>query len=629
MIRGYSRRWCCLFGIIPLVLSISALIGWFSGELFLASFNPVWKAMAPFTAVIIFFISSSLVISLFLRPQRLLFSISSAVICIPLAVSFLDRTGLAFTGFEISFIPDLSMKYIGNVNTGVMSPLTITVFFLIAASLFLMRFSGWKYLGMFIASVGFLTSCAGVIDILGYFMQNRILQGIISFPTGIAFLFIGFALTLKADRNSFPARIILSDKSSSIFLRRIIPLVLAVICIQGFVLNLFGNLSVDSMYVIAVFTAVLVVLMMAVSVRVSISIGNVVERLIDERETARAGYVESEMKYETLVESLQEGIAVLDEKGVIKYANPRMYEFFGSGKKIENRALVDCIESIDGRMCGDFIRCIADGEIINGECVIKGDDDLRMYTLITIVPFGDRKKYNGAIAGIVDITEKKRTEEKLKESLENREVLLRELYHRTKNNMQVICAMIRLRINDITDEKSKMYFKELDNRILAMSLVHQKLYESKNLSIIDIGDYTKDLSKQIVVNSKGDNIEIKFSIDIQKILLPIECANPYGLLIAELIANSCKHAFKDMSNGLITISMKPLEDNQLKLVYSDNGRGLPADFSIMDSSTFGFRIIKNLAENQLYGSFRVLDAIGFSVEIVFPSSTADSMLMNL
>lgn len=629
MAYSQYRRWSYLSGLIPLFFSAAAAAGWLTGKLSLASLNPGWKAMAPFTVLIIFIISAAFVFSEFIKQKRPLFYMSSALICIPLAVSILDRTGIAFSGFEISFVPEISAKFIGSVNTGVMSPLTLAVFFFIAVGLGLIGSGRWKYSGSVVASIGLLTSCAGLIDIIGYLMRNRILQGIISFPTGIAFLFIGFCLILKADRNSFPAKIFLGERTSAVILRRIIPLVIAAICIQGFVFNLFGNLSIDSMYVIAVFTVILVLLVIAVSARVSLSLGKIIERLIDERETARTGYAESERKYETLVESLQEGIAVLDENGVIKYANPRMHEFFGPGRIIENRALLDCIESIDGNKCGDFSRSIAAGEIINGECVIKGENGVYIYTLMTIVPFGDRRKFNGAIAGIVDITDKKKTEEKLKESLESREVLLRELYHRTKNNMQVICGLIRLRINDIEDPKSKMYFKELDFRILAMSLVHQKLYESQNLSIIDIEDYTRDLSGQMVVNASNDKLKIKFDIDIQKILMPIECANPYGLLLAELITNSCKHAFKDTAEGLITISMKQIDGNKLRLVYSDNGRGLPKDFSLEHGDTFGFKIIRSLAENQMYGSLRILDSDGFSVEVVFPAEISETSLQRL
>jgi PAS domain S-box-containing protein len=618
MNTGFPLRRSILPCLIPLIVSVSVLAGWVSGELIIASFYPGWKAMAPFTAVILILASLSILISLRTGHGNIPLFSGAAVICCLIAVSLADRSGLAFAGLEKSLVPETSRAHLGSVNTGVMSTLTIGIFILISGGLIAAGLRGRKYSGPITAFTGILTFCAGVIDISGYLTGNRILQGMISFPTGLCFLSIGSALVLEADRNSFPARIFMGRRTSSIILRRMIPLVLAAIFIQGAVLNLFSGASMDSMYVLAIFTAALVVLVLAVSARVSVSLGRIIERLTDEREAARTGYAESERRYETLVESLQEGIAVLDENGVIQYANPRMCEFFVSGKPVVGEVFDACVESVNGIERGKFREYISEGVIINGECAIKGDADRIFYTMLTIVPFGDRNKFSGAIAGVVDITAKKRTEEELKESLENREILLRELYHRTKNNMQVICAMIRLRMSDVPDEKSRMYFRELDSRILAMSLVHQKLYESKNLSIIDIEDYTRDLAGQLSRNLSGERLKIEFVIDIDEILLPIENANPYGLLITELITNSYKHAFPDADSGRIFIGIRPSGLSHLRLAYSDNGRGLPRDFSLDRLNTFGFRIIKNLSENQMNGVLRILDEPGFSVEVVFP-----------
>jgi len=192
--------------------------------------------------------------------------------------------------------------------------------------------------------------------------------------------------------------------------------------------------------------------------------------------------------------------------------------------------------------------------------------------------------------------------------------LLKELYHRTKNNMQIICSMIRLHTSSVSDNSFAKILKELESRILSMALVHQKLYESNDLSQIELKSYIKDLFRFI------ESYEInkpKIIIDIQEnIMLDVEMAVPIGLIVSELIIDSQKHAFKDTPNPSILFKSS-FKKNKLMIEYSDNGCGLSDDFSLDKSGQLGLKMAKNIAENQLKGTFEILSKSGFLCRLSF------------
>ncbi|HNX58724.1 MAG TPA: histidine kinase dimerization/phosphoacceptor domain -containing protein, partial [Spirochaetota bacterium] len=336
----------------------------------------------------------------------------------------------------------------------------------------------------------------------------------------------------------------------------------------------------------------------------------------------------AENRYKTLVESLQEGIAIVDEKETIRYANPRFVEMTGCKTGVEGMNLFGFFK--EGNICRDeFDLCIKSGEILMKDCELNSSNaanGMKRFASLTLVPFTKMGEFfTGAIIGVVDITDKKETEQRLVESIENREVLIRELYHRTKNNMQVICSLIRLRSADVSDEMSRSLFREIEGRILAMALVHEKLYESKNLSRIDIRAYTIDLAKIILSHALENGDRINVNIDIPEMAVPIDVAIPYGLMITELMTNSYKHAFPGLSTGMVNISISPAQENRVSFTYIDDGKGVGDDFDIGNQHTFGMRMIMNLVEHQLHGNAEVEGGSGFMFRAVFPCVPADRM----
>lgn len=221
------------------------------------------------------------------------------------------------------------------------------------------------------------------------------------------------------------------------------------------------------------------------------------------------------------------------------------------------------------------------------------------------------------VTHIQDFTEKIEADEKLKISLLEKEALIRELYHRTKNNMQVICSMIGLKALSSSDSQIINIFKEMENRIQTMALVHQKLYQSQNLSKIDLKDYVYDLTHQLFMSYNMSSEKISLNIDLDEITVLIDTAIPCGLFLNELISNAFKFAFPGDMKGDISISLKKLEDNSIELKVSDNGIGLQTDVETAGSETLGFKLLSNVADSQLQGILKFEVENGVSCSVVF------------
>lgn len=200
-----------------------------------------------------------------------------------------------------------------------------------------------------------------------------------------------------------------------------------------------------------------------------------------------------------------------------------------------------------------------------------------------------------------DITYNKNIENQIRNSLREKETLLRELYHRTKNNMQVIVSMINLQTLSITDKAQLVVFRETIGRIKSMALVHEKLYQTKNLSEIELGDYFLELIQLIQNSYEKVSRKIELESDLEEVFVSIEAAIPCGLIMNELVTNVFKHAFGPGQSGVINLSLKKKQNHQIEFVVQDNGKGLPENFNYRTADSLGLRTIIALAEQQLSG----------------------------
>ncbi|MFX4237831.1 histidine kinase dimerization/phosphoacceptor domain -containing protein [Aliarcobacter butzleri] len=226
---------------------------------------------------------------------------------------------------------------------------------------------------------------------------------------------------------------------------------------------------------------------------------------------------------------------------------------------------------------------------------VKGDDDIGI--------LGE------SFDSMLDIFENnikildEKVEEKTKEitkSLEEKEILLKEIHHRVKNNLALTISLIELQEEEIEDEKTKKVLVDIQERIYTMELLHRKLYESTNLNKIPFKSYTLDLIKTISKTYDKDE-KVKIETSIENIDLNIETAMPYGIILNELITNCFKYAFKNQDEPKLEITISKKNNEEISLILKDNGKGLSKDFSKLSNETLGLRLINMIVNFQLMG----------------------------
>ncbi len=208
----------------------------------------------------------------------------------------------------------------------------------------------------------------------------------------------------------------------------------------------------------------------------------------------------------------------------------------------------------------------------------------------------------------------------IKQALAQKELLLKELYHRTKNNMQVIISLLSLKASTIDDEALELVLQDVQNKIYSMAMVHEKLYQSKDLSNLELDDYILDLCNYLKESIADNEQHFTFSFDMEKIIILIDYALPIGLILNELISNIIKHAFSGSEPGEIKISLKR-HNETISLDVKDNGKGLPAGFNYKDSNTLGLQTIFSLVESQLNGTVEFEDNNGVTCKIKFKDNS--------
>jgi PAS domain S-box-containing protein len=215
-----------------------------------------------------------------------------------------------------------------------------------------------------------------------------------------------------------------------------------------------------------------------------------------------------------------------------------------------------------------------------------------------------------------DITERKKAEDRIKASLQEKEVLLREIHHRVKNNLAVINSLLNLQANYAANASLTKMFGEAQVRIRSMGLAHELLYQSENLANVKAADYVENLVNQVVVCSGIAGMSISLEKKIEEISFDLDTAIPIGFLLTELVSNCVKHAFKDKRDGEIRISMYPINKKEFELIVADNGIGMPESIDMENPTSLGLDLV-NAFVQQLRGKIDILRDKGTKVRIRF------------
>ncbi|OPX67603.1 MAG: putative diguanylate cyclase [Methanoregulaceae archaeon PtaB.Bin056] len=371
----------------------------------------------------------------------------------------------------------------------------------------------------------------------------------------------------------------------------------------------------------------------------------VTTRVIQQRKEAEEALRESEQRYEEVIANSPDSIFVVEVTGEarfrILYMNPVSEEHMGvsnasaSGKYLEELFSPE----VSGHLSAMYRKCLDAGATLRYEESQNHPEGKRYYST-TLVPL---KVAGGKIARIIgishDITsrrlmeseirslntvleqrviertrelesanealvaeigQREAAEERLRASLEEKLTLLREVHHRVKNNLQIIVSLLNLQSRYITDESTLAAIRESQNRVRAMALVHEKLYQTETLSQINLDDYLKYLGKSLFQFYGANTRGITFSVDTGDVHVDINTAIPFGLIMNELISNSLKYAFPDKRRGAVSISVRR-DDHALHVEYRDTGVGIPEDLDWQNTKSLGLRLVHSLV-SQLNGS---------------------------
>lgn len=208
--------------------------------------------------------------------------------------------------------------------------------------------------------------------------------------------------------------------------------------------------------------------------------------------------------------------------------------------------------------------------------------------------------------GIIrDITDRKLAEQIIKKSLEEKEVLLKEVYHRVKNNLQIVNSLLSIYSAKIEDPVSLKMYQECKDKIYAMAVIHDSLYQSNDFQNLDLEHYISTLSKHFQQSCINSNVQ--FDLQLVSISIPFTKAITCGIILSELFTNACKHAFPNTKEGTVTIKLEA-KSKGVHILFADNGVGFPKDYKTSESN-FGLSLVQSLTE-QLQGKFQIVHSNG-------------------
>ena len=331
----------------------------------------------------------------------------------------------------------------------------------------------------------------------------------------------------------------------------------------------------------------------------------------------------AEERFRLLLESAPDGIVVVDSTAKIVIVNLQTERLFGYtrqeliGQPVETLVPERFRESHKGDRrayeADPKLRPMGAGPALTG----RRKNGTEFPVEISLSPLVTEQG-RLVISIIRDITERRRAEEIIRASLREKEALLKEIHHRVKNNLQVTSSLLRLQATAIEDPDARKMFEETENRIRSMALVHEKLYQSPNLSRIDFADYVRSLGELLLRASAITPGNVTLRVNGPEIFLSIEAAVPCGLIVNELLSNALEHAFPHDGRGHIDVQLHERPDGWIAFSVRDDGVGMPESFDWSHTETLGLRLVQGLVQ-QIDGKMRLEPRrSGAELTITFP-----------
>jgi PAS domain S-box-containing protein len=326
---------------------------------------------------------------------------------------------------------------------------------------------------------------------------------------------------------------------------------------------------------------------------------------------------QSEEKYRTLFETDPDYTLLLGSDGIILDVNNATTHITGlSREELIGKHFIELEMAIpeDIPTYVENISRLSKGEEIKPfESQFRDKNGQLHWGFITLNPIIKDKKISSFLAIISDFSERKIAENKLKTTLQEKETLLKEIHHRVKNNLQIISSLLDLQEIYVKEDPTAVkVLEESKNRVISMAIIHEMLYQSKDLNYINFSDYIRNMVTNLFDSYGAKNTLLE--INVEEIYLNIETSVPLGLIISELVSNSLKYAFPE-KKGTISIELQP-KNKKYELIISDNGVGIPEEIDFNTESTLGLRLVKSLV-NQLDGTIELDKSHGTKYTIKF------------
>lgn len=328
----------------------------------------------------------------------------------------------------------------------------------------------------------------------------------------------------------------------------------------------------------------------------------------------------AEAKYREIFENAVEGIFQTSPAGRFISCNPATAAILGYDTPDE---LIEKVTDIERQLYVNpqqrqelFNLMMNRVDVKNFEVEFYRKEGSRQWVNLSVHPiFSDSGKIECIDVIMLDIDERKRAEEQIRNSLKEKEILLKEIHHRVKNNLQIISTLLDLQSDSFVEEQPKRFFEDCQNRIRAMAMIHEKLYETRDFVSIDFGEYLKNLTHSLF-STYASGKWITLTVEAGEVFLEIDEAIPCGLIVNELVSNSMKYAFPEDSKGNLVVRLHVGVDGRVTLTVADDGVGFPPGLDFRSTETLGLQLV-NMLVKQLRGEIELGKGAGTAFRITF------------
>lgn len=339
---------------------------------------------------------------------------------------------------------------------------------------------------------------------------------------------------------------------------------------------------------------------------------------IEERRSTERALRASERRFREMSDLLPQTVFELDLSGRFVFANRAAYAMFGfdPGTPAEGFSFLEYVAPEDRDRLVSVTRQFSEGTGSTGnEYMFRRADGSTFPGLVYSAVVRDGDRPSGMRGIIVDISEVRRVQEVLQKSVTEKELMLKEIHHRVKNNLQIVSSLLNLQASSIRDPVDLALFGESVDRIRSMALIHDRLYKSHDLAGIEFREYIESLVMSLFHLYGHPNIN--FRAEVEDVRLSIDTAIPCGLIINELVTNALKHAFPDRRRGMITVSLATRTNGDVELSVADNGVGIPEDVDARNTTSLGLQLV-NILTGQLTATLEIRRGKGTTFSIVVP-----------